>query len=216
LGAAVIHFGAWVWGSKYPQRYLDRLQAGVARNVTKPHRFHIWSPPIEDAHLTRIPGCFARLRTFDPEWQKAQGIEEGDRIVCLDLDLVITGNLDGLFGRPFGFSILQGVNATNPCPYNGSVWSLHPGFRPDVWTDFTPEAAAKVPFYSFPDDQAWFAAKMPNADKIGPPDGIYAFKKPGWPTGTDLPPNARIVAFPGHRDPSQFTWIPWVSQHWRT
>jgi hypothetical protein len=96
--------------------------------MSSPHRFHIWKPLPEDHHLTKIPGCFARLRTFDPEWQKAQGILPGERIVCLDFDLVITGQLDGLFDQPLGFVILQGVNATNPCPFNGSVWALQAGF----------------------------------------------------------------------------------------
>jgi hypothetical protein len=162
-----------------------------------------------------VPGCFARLRTFDPEWQKAHGIVSCERIVCLDLDLIVTGSLDGLFESLLGFSILQGVNAANPCPYNGSVWSLIAGYRADIWQEFSLDAAAKVPFYSFPDDQAYFAAKIPLAGKIGPADGVYAFKKPGWPDGVDLPANARIVAFPGHRDPSQFTYLPWINRHWR-
>lgn len=211
----MIHFGTWSWGTRYPEHYIKRLQAGIARHVTEPHRFHVWKPSEEDMHLTRVQGCFARLRTFDPDWQKAHGITCGERIVCLDLDLVITGSLDGLFDKPLGFMILQGVNATNPCPYNGSVWALHAGYRSDVWSDFSLDAAARVPFYAFPDDQAWFAAKMPLAGRLGPADGVYAFKKPGWPAGTDLPKNARIVAFPGHRDPSQFTWVPWVSEHWK-
>jgi hypothetical protein len=69
-----------------------------------------------------VPGCFARSALFDPEWQARHGIEPGDRFVCLDLDLIVTGPLDGLFDRPEPFAILQGVNASNPCPYNGSVW----------------------------------------------------------------------------------------------
>lgn len=212
----MIHIGTWVWGDKYPPHYVDRLRAAVARHYSGPYRFHVWTPPAEDRVLTKIVGCFARLRAFDPEWQAAQGILRGERIVNLDLDLIITGGLNLIFDRDDDFAIMHGVNSTNPCPYNGSVWTLKSGYRPDVWSEFSLEAAAAVPWYAFPDDQAWFAAKIPDAGKIGPVDGVYAFKKPGWPPGCDLPKNARIVAFPGARDPQQFNWIPWIREHWRT
>jgi len=84
-----------------------------------------------------------------------------------------------------------------------------------VWTDFSLEAAQAVPFFSFPDDQAWLEAKLPDAAAIGPEQGVYGFCKPGWNTGTALPKNARIVAFPGWRDPVGFGHLSWVAEHWR-
>lgn len=205
----------WTWGSKYNAEYRDRLAAGVARHLSQPHEFRIFEPEPEDRHLTEIPGCFARLRAFDPDWQARQGLAPGDRLVCLDLDLIITGSLDGLFDRPEPFGILQGVNASNPGKFNGSVWWTAAGYRPDVWSDFSLEAAAKVPHFEFPDDQAWLEAKLPDAAAIGPADGVYGFCKPGWPKGHALPKNARIVAFPGWRDPVGFTHLDWVKEHWR-
>jgi hypothetical protein len=186
----------------------------VARNMKTSHRFLVCPPDPRDEGLTTIPGCFARLRCFDPEWQARQGIAPGDRILNLDLDLVVTGELDSLIERPEPFVILQGVNAANPNPYNGSIWSLTAGYRPDVWSDFSLEAAGRVPWYAFPDDQAWFRAMIPEAGAIGPSDGFYGFQKPGWPDGLDLPVNARAVAFFGRRDPSQFESLPWVRTHW--
>jgi len=50
---------------------------------------------------------------------------------------------------------------------------------------------------------------------VGPADGVYGFHKPGWPKGEALPKNARIVAFPGWRDPVGFRHLDWVKQHWR-
>lgn len=200
---------------KYGPGYLERLKAGVARNLSEPYEFRVFTPEAEDEHLTHIKGCFARLRVFDPQWQARQGIEPGDRIVCLDLDLIITGSLDGLFDRAEPFVILQGVNSSNPCPHNGSVWMVQAGYGEDVWSDFSLEAARQVPFYEFPDDQAWFAAKMPEAGAFGSEDGVYAFQKLGWPKGNALPKNACIVAFPGWRDPVGFQHLDWVKEHWR-
>lgn len=134
----------------------------------------------------------------------------------MDLDSVVTGPLDPLFNRPDNFMILTGANAINPCPYNGSLWMLRAGYRPDVSSQFTLEAANQIPFYEFPDDQAWFAHKLPGVIgwKVGAPSGVYAFQKPGWPKGDELPKDARLVVFPGWRDPAKFTHLPWVRERW--
>jgi hypothetical protein len=204
----------WRWGTKYPGHYLERLRAGVARHLKQEYRFAVFSPTAEDEHLTAVPGCFARLRMFDPEWQAEHKIV--GRLVCMDLDAIVTGPLDTLFDRPEEFVILRGGNASNPCPFNGSLQMLRAGARPDVWSDFSLKAAGEVPFYEFPDDQAWLAAKMPDAAgwTVGPESGAYCFQKPGWPKGEALPADARFVAFPGWRDPSKFTHLDWVKRNW--
>ncbi len=213
----MLHIGTWLWGDKYPPQYVENLKAGLARNLTTPYSFHVWKPQEADLELTRIPGCFARLRTFDPAWQLQQGIIAGDQIVVLDLDLVVVGNLDGAFELDDDFAILAGVNASNPCPFNGSVWMLRAGQLEEMWSGFSLEAAGEMPFHEFPDDQAWFAHMMPDAGRLTPADGFYAFRKPGWNQRADqLPDNAKIVAFPGHRDPAHFKWIGWVEKHWRS
>lgn len=95
---------------------------------------------------------------------------------------------------------------------------LRAGYRPDVWSDFSLGAADKIPRYRFADDQGWFAHKMPAAAgwQVGPRSGVYAFKKPAWPQGDDLPSDARMVVFPGWRDPSKFMGLPWVKENWRS
>lgn len=208
-----LHVTTWLWGDRYGFDYVDKLAAAVARNLGS-HRFLVCPPDPRDIALTEMPGCFARLRTFDPEWQVKNGICPGDRILNLDLDLVVTGRLDWLAERPEPFGILQGVNAVNPCRFNGSVWWTTAGHRPDVWTKFSLEAARRVRHADFPDDQAWLEAMIPEAGAIGPADGVYGFQKPGWPKGEALPDNAKLVAFFGWRDPSKFEHVPWVKQHW--
>jgi len=216
----------WLWGDSYGEHYVRRLAAGVHRSLTEGHRFICFSDtprhlpgieqyPIPNLELTRVKGCFARLRLFDPGWQRNCNISAGDRIVNLDLDLVVTGMLDPLFYRSDDFTILQGINSSNPCPYNGSVWMLRAGARPDVWREFSLDAASKIKFHAFPDDQGWFHHMMPAAGSWGPAQGVYGFKKEGWPSGENLPEGARIVAFPGWRDPSKFEHLSWVKENWR-
>lgn len=210
------------WGTKYGQSDVNKLQFGIDRNITWPHRLVCIDPTGgPDEYLTKIKGCFCRLRMFDPQWQKeVLKVDAGERIVCLDLDLIVTGSLEksGLFDREETFLILQGANASNPCPFNGSVMMLRAGCHPEVWNDFSLEEAQKIPKYEFPDDQGWIHYKLPRAAgwKCGPESGIYAFQKPGWPPKTSaLPAGARIVAFPGWREPSKFTHLDWVKIHWR-
>lgn len=207
----------WKWLSKYPGHYVERLRSAVARNLEQEYKFAVFSPEAEDEYLTKVPGCFCRLRYFDREWQRKQGIQPGDRIVCIDLDVVITGQLDPLFDRDDTFVILSGANSTNPCPVNGSVQMLRAGEHQDVWRDFSLKNASMVQFDAFPDDQAWISHRIPNYAewKAGPESGIYSFQKTTWPKGDGLPKDARIVAFPGWRDPARFAHLDWVKANWR-
>ena len=218
----------WMWGDKYGCRDIVRLYKSVQSNLNAPHNFHVFSEPIfkhlSDAYGIKTHGiadlhlmnrsCFCRLRMFDPNWQRHNGLH--GTIVSLDLDVVITGTLDPLFTTAETFMILQGANAANPNPFNASVMLLQAGYHAEVWNDFSVEKAAKVPFHEFPDDQGWIWHKLPLAAgwKVGR-SGIYAFQKPGWPKGNDaLPIDARIVSFIGRRKPEQYTTLPWVKKFW--
>lgn len=229
----MLNICTWWWGDKYDWSYGEKLIRGLERELHQPYRvkvitdrewwgedprmqprFDVIQIEREDRPLLDIKGCFARLRMFDPKWQIKHGLT--GRIACVDLDTVITGNLDPVFDRKESFVILQGANASNPCPYTGALMMLQAGYHCEVWNDFSLDAAATIPKYEFPDDQGWLAHKLPGAAgwKAGE-GGVYAFMKPGWPNrnGT-LPADARIVTFPGHRDPSQFKSLSWVQKYW--
>jgi hypothetical protein len=225
----MLNICTWWWGTKYEYGYVMKLVRGLRRHCS-PFRMILVTIDIamdlgkdvdqvitiqeEDRHLLKMKGCLARLRMFDPEWQSANNIE--GRLVCLDLDTVITGPLDKLFDLQDSFVILQGANASNPCPYTGAMMMLRTGTHAEVWDDFDLERLATIPKYEFADDQGWIAHKLPGAAgwKAGA-DGVYAFMKPGWPNKHGgLPDDARIVTFPGYRDPAQFKSLPWVQKHW--
>lgn len=217
----------WLWGSKYARHDVVRLANACRENLRCEHRFHLFtdrplvSYPSEIAvHGMSDPGlcaraCLCRLRMFDPGWQQHYGLE--GKIISLDLDVVITGEIDQLFAGDASFKILHGANAANPCPFNASVMMLRSGEHAHVWNDFSDKAVAKIPYYEFPDDQGWIWHKLPQADgwRVGAASGIYAFQKPGWPPGTvALPDDARIVTFIGARKPQQFMHLPWIQKYW--
>jgi hypothetical protein len=216
------------WGDKYSPGYVARLASGLRRHLHQPYRFvcvhgrgmvpppDVETAPLADPGLCTIPGCFARLRTFSPDWQRQHDIAAGSRIVCLDLDLIVTGPLDPLFDRDEDFVIWQHANVSNPCPYNASVTMLRACAHAEVWSRFSPDAARRAKFFSFPDDQGWLWHTIPDAAgwECGAASGIWAFGKRAWPKDNKLPDDARIVAFPGARDPLHYVDLEWVQQHW--
>jgi hypothetical protein len=234
---AMIVFITWLWGNKYDMADVYKLFAGVRRNMRKPFRFMVMMErqakhrqllvgmerhAIKDPELLERRGCLARLRMFDPGWQHNRELAPSDKLVCLDLDDIITGPIDALFEGDASFAILQGANAVNPCPYTGAIMMLRPGSHTDVWSDFSLEALDKIPCHEFPDDQGWIHSKIPNAPawRAGS-SGIYAFCKPGWPgwpsklAPHELPGDARIVCFTGWRKPKKFAELAWVKANWR-
>lgn len=220
----------WLWGDKYGVRDVNRLARAVFKYAKSCDRFVLFSDsterlpgldslveqrPIPDLPL-RGRGCFCRLRMFDPAWQMQEGLYE--TIVAIDLDVIIVGALDPLFQTQDTFKILTGANATNPNPYNASIMLLQAGKHPEVWREFSPEKAKLFDHSSheFPDDQGWLWHMLPGFKgwPVGQQSGIYAFQKPGWPKGNDLPADARIVVFFGYRKPAMFERLPWIKKYW--
>lgn len=214
----------WLWGAKYSSDDVAKLASAVRRNLKQFHRFVCFSDRsleiegvecgiILDFDLLEVKGCFARLRMFDPSWQEGWF---DDQIVNMDLDSVVTGPLDKLFDRPEPFVILQGGNYANPCPYGGALFSIRRGAHPEIWSSFSLEAAAKVPFHEFPDDQGWMHAVAPGAAafRCGPSSGVYVFRKPPWPLDDRLPADAKIVTFSGWRTPAKFVGLDWIRKNW--
>jgi len=151
---------------------------------------------------------------FDRSWQRSLDIEE---LVCVDLDVVITADITDLFDDAAPFKILHGGHFI-PTPFNGSLMYLQAGAHPEVWSAFTANAGRRVSRASgkyLGTDQTWLAHMIPDAHGWTFADGVYGFKKPGWPPGDQLPANARIVAFPGSADPEALTGLDWVREHWR-
>lgn len=99
-------------GSKFTVPYtpddVRLLQRMVARNTTVPHQFavitdrpeafaddrDIMATPLDRA--THVPGtCFVRLMTFHPNGREMIG----EKVLQIDLDTVIVGNIDHLLAR---------------------------------------------------------------------------------------------------------------------
>lgn len=160
------------------------------------------------------PSCYRRLRLFHPD--AAQWF--GPRFVSLDLDMVITGDLGDVWGRPEDFVIYGDTNPTTP--YNGSMILMSAGARPKVWTEFdpvdSPRRARSMGYFG--SDQAWIGCCLgPNERKWSRNEGVYSYRNEIGPLKQELPINCKVVIMHGQHDP----WgaIPqqqeWCRKHYR-
>lgn len=202
--------------SKFSGEHVDILRRMVKRHYPAPHRFvvvtddasgikgrdveafQLWDDfaDVPNPSGTKNPSCYRRLRLFaqNPgEWL-------GDRFVCLDLDCIIVGDMRPLWDRPENFIIWKSTTAGNF--YNGSMFMLRAGQRPEVWRDFDPIISPRETKGArlYGSDQAWIAYKLGGGEATwSEADGVYSFRT--QLQAGKLPENARIVFFHGKPDP---------------
>jgi hypothetical protein len=199
----------------YGPSHVRVLKAMVDRNLSLPHRFVcITNRPASDLDgvetvpldmTNHLPGTrFAKLMTFRPD--AAEVI--GERILQLDLDTVVTRNIDEIAGRTEDLVLWRNPNfgGRHRARYNTSIVLLRAGSRPEFWSKFDKN---KHPAMLRRDwggtDQAWVSHMAgPDEPHWTNADGIYGAGRlldivPG--VETVLPNNARIVFFPGRREP---------------
>lgn len=235
----------------YVADHVNRLDAMLRRNVTLPFE-HVCVTDMPEgiaSHIRIVPmwpelggygKCYRRLKVFDPAMREVLG----PRIVSIDLDTVITGNIDHLFARPEPF-VIWGDRSPVPkgatTPYCGSLFMLEIGHRPDVFFDFAPDVALNLRrTHGFiGSDQAWMSHMIKGAPVWKKSDGVYSFRldiqlriafrpvgmiagrnRPARPQNRDggLPEATRIVFFHGAEDPSQthlHVHHKWIAEHWK-
>lgn len=229
------------WGDKYTHRHVDVLHSMLRRNLTLPFDFAcitddvrgemrdtatgvrylpLW-PEMRDAKL-----CGVRLMAFSP-WMREL---IGHRFAWVDLDVVITGNVDHIFGRKEAFIALS--TPAGPLAYNGSLVMMSAGAHTKVWETWTPAAYALMPAHyaakgmlaGGQSDEGWMTYTLGTGEARfnggwgRRDDGIYFFRRDLKAGLEPLPLDARMVILNGRSfDPSfpEMQRIPWVRDHWR-
>lgn len=217
------------WGDRYTAEHVNRLASAFTRHCRLPHRFvcitddpsgideDIETRPIGPEigynwHPAR-PNCYRRLWLFSDE----AGEELGERILSIDLDTVITGDLTPLLDRPEEFIIVRGRKPMTP--YVGCMWLLSAGSRRQVWDELDPQ--------TFPErakregrvgsDQSAIAMILGHGEATWGRDdwGVYGYGVDILRgNGGHLPRGARMVCFWGPHDPAKSN-KDWVKEHWR-
>lgn len=238
----------WKWKppkgyrSQFGPETVNILRRMVERNLQLPHRFScitddpvgidpevrvipLWDDfaQVPNPSSPRNPTCYRRLKMFSEEAKALIG----ERIVSLDLDVVITGDLTSLFDHDHDFAIWGGqtVNPDGRGPiynwFNGSLMMLRAGARTKVWTDFDPATSPTKAHRAGcrGSDQGWISYCLGKSEKTwGLADGVFSYRNHILPKGGKLPAGARIVVFHGQYDPwapSVQQRTPWIVQHYQ-
>lgn len=231
------------WGSKYSVEHVARLWRMLRRNLTIPWRATLItdSPQADAQELLGRPDlgsitwevldlgastwdkmrhaklCGIRLSAFQP------GIGEllGQRFCWVDMDVVITGNVDHIFGRTEPFVGLR--TPKGPLYYNGSFVMMDAGRHPEVYAAWGPRLYSLLSAHyaqmgmqhGGQSDEGWMSFMLPpNLPTVGVEDGIHYMKHIDG-----LPQGARMVILNGRRfdpaDPRLQKRHRWVKEHWR-
>lgn len=164
------------------------------------------------AHL---PSCYRRLKLFSNEVSK----QFGGRIVSLDLDVVITGDLSPLWDQKDNFLGWRVPGVVHPQVFNGSMWMFRAGTQDPLWSKFvwnvSPTEANKAGYFG--SDQAWISYKIADKSRGWTREqGVLSY--PREQRRQPLHPWVRVVIFHGKRKPWDLQTqkdSPWIADHWR-
>jgi hypothetical protein len=228
-----VSFVCFQWNTgfrKYTPERVNALAKGVKKYYRKPHRFICITDEIQgfspDVELTRIPesarwvmalpspegarfpSSYRRLWCFSDEAKIL-----GSRIMQLDIDCLIAGDLEALFDYPQDF-IGWRPNAVwgNSNRIGGGTWLLRTGTHTHIWDTLSPDGIRKARRQGWRgSDQAWLSYNLAHTCTVWPKNsGIYQ-KQDGVYKWTQPPADARIIHFNG--TPKYWdSRTPWVQQ----
>ena len=235
-----IHVVCVKWGDKYPSSYVNRLYGMVGRNLSLSHTFHCLTEKSAGIHEgvnilpltdTDYEGWWIKLMLFQQNFFGLRG-----RIIYLDLDVVITGNIDFLAEDNAGLSIIK--NWSRNRMWNSSVMSFRIGSLSFVWDRFELETYEKIKT-KYNGEQEWIFHCIPVAYTYSKRK-IISYKKscsarfgkwlvwtglrlkpPKW-LKAKLPAGAKIVIFHGKPDPedvldkhwNEWKYAPFIKKYW--
>lgn len=220
--------------TQYREEHVNTWARMIHENLTIQHRFivltdfsepsfdrlimgkRLWDDYREIRHEAwrpEFPQCLVRLKVFSREMLDLLG----PRFVSIDLDCVVTGNLDDLFARDEDFLIYRRPvlrSEDRKDPYQASMFLMDAGARAQVWEDFRGEASLRTlankqdAKYFLKTDQGWMLYKLgPNEAGWTMDDGVYSWPWMQHKKIARPPENARIIFFHGKNKPWDYDWI---------
>lgn len=236
------------WGNRYGPEYVNRLYSMVSRNTARPLRFVcITDNPADirpEVELKEMPPFdlpealrfhpFRRMFIFQSELY-----DLGGNVLHLDLDLLVTGSIDGFFDYKPELDFVVAENWTQPGQGIGnmSVFRFRIGALTRVWERFRADPTAMKRTYK---NSQTFVCRTLGKVEFYPANWCVSFKHsliPVWPLNfikvPRLTAETRVVAFTGRPDideayrgewPTDSAWkklykhvrpTRWIMDHWR-
>lgn len=205
-------------GTKYPVAYVDTLAAMVRRHAAAPFDFVCFTddpsgidPSIRTAPLPfAAPGWWGKMGLF---MERLPAVKTA-RLLYLDLDVVITGPLDGLFRHESDFAMARDWPAgTFPAgdprerDGNSSVVLLKIGAAAGIWERYRRDGS---PTGTSGSDQTWINDHFPGMADLLPENLVQSYKLHRL---ADRLPECSVVMFHGLPKPPDCGG--WVKERWR-
>ncbi len=205
-------------------KYINNLYKGVSENLSIPFRFfcyHKEGLEIENVNpaITLVPftspnwrGNIPKMKAFD------SNNDLGERAVILDLDLLITGNLDDIFSYDGQFMTRAGFKNENKS--GGDIVFFKTKMKFPFWNHVLNEH--KLITQCRGSERAIYRGffhrrlKGKKIDLIQDiyPDQVYSYKRDVGCNG-EVPENCRILSCHGHSVRPHQIETDWIKDYWR-
>jgi len=215
-------------GSKYDAGYVNKLYAGIKRNSTVDFKFHCFTDNPEGLRSEVIPHPLPH-QNVEGWWQKlylfSDEVDIEGRMLFLDLDTLITGNIDKYITRDCGFVVLRDLWARGD-NVGSAIMSFEAKKHRQIWDTFIANPTEAIHSLHPHGDQKWIQKQQ--AQRIYWQDltenEIVSFKSSCL---GGLPNTAKIVCFHGVPSipesintttrPQRFVIppTPWVAEYWK-
>lgn len=226
------------WGVKFGPEYVNKLYNSISRNISKPFKFHCFTDNSAELNsnviVHKLPydnlsGWWNKLYLFSNEIP----FNKNDKILFVDLDTVITGNIDDIVNvdctnlvvlRDFYTGLEKSVVGNDNVGSGLMMW-FH-GDYSFIWDKFIKDPEEAISLMKPHGDQKWIQHCLSTRtywqDVL--PNQVVSFKvhcKEG------LPDNARIICYHGKPSiPESITnytkdWIwnltpaMWIQEYWK-
>ena len=214
------------WGTFYGADYVNKIYAMVARNITPPFQVHCFTDDASgirpEVNCLPLPELGCDVPTGVPgKWRKTAlwGAElfglEGQALY-IDLDTVIVDNIDCFFEFGDENDVVLAHNWLKPLHRLGqtTLFRYKIGAQPYMLEDFQQNPQAIAEQYRF--EQHYVTKHVKNGVKFWPNTWVRHYRvhclgnyfrrylKPA-----KIPKGAKIIAFPGHPNPSDAVLGRW-------
>lgn len=202
-------------GGIYDADWVAKLQRGVARHLSLPHRFVCYSDvpvPCERVPLVHgWPGWWSKLEIFSAV--------DSDTTLYFDLDTVVTGSLDAIAAFPHRFTMAHEFNRPELLCSTAMAWSGNWSFIPELFAERADEYAYHydkvLPNSGRIGDQAFIEDCVTDADTFRDLFGERSIASYKIHECQEAPPaDAAAVAFHGNPKPHEIR-TGWVPRAWQ-
>lgn len=236
------------WGTRYGAEFVNRLHSTIKRQTSRPTRLVCFTDDEtgidEEVQCEPIPHINLPEKLRSPPWRKLAiwtsplADLEGDALF-LDLDLVITGNLDEMFDyEPGKFVAIENWTQPGQNIANTSVFRFPVGKHTHIYDNFHADPQPIIDKYVI--EQVYISREIDQSQfAFWPSEWCVSFKHSllppvplRWWKTPELPSETKVVAFTGKPDQDEAIlgkwpapWYkkfyktirptPWIAEHWQ-